>query len=89
MEPTPFRKENDLNQTSMTMVHVNLPGCKAFGFWLESKSNITICSSSCIFGLFFKVQGKTISQSQTNGRTWKRNSNFPETRRIPFLFTDY
>ena len=29
MEPTnhPFRKENDLNQTSMIMFHVNLQGC--------------------------------------------------------------
>ena len=29
MEPTnhPFRKENDLNQTSMTMFHVDLQGC--------------------------------------------------------------
>ena len=29
MEPTnhPFRKENDMNQTSMIMFHVNLPGC--------------------------------------------------------------
>ena len=31
MEPKnhPFRKENDLNQTSMIMFHVNLQGCKA------------------------------------------------------------
>ena len=32
MEPTnhPFRKENDLNQTSMIMFHVNLPGCTTY-----------------------------------------------------------
>ena len=32
MEPTnhPFRKENDLKQTSMIMVHVHLPGCIHF-----------------------------------------------------------
>ena len=32
MEPTnhPFGKENDLNQTSMIMFHVNLQGCSQF-----------------------------------------------------------
>ena len=32
MEPTnhPFRKENDLNQTSRNMFHVNLQGCNSF-----------------------------------------------------------
>ena len=27
----PFRKENDLNQTSMLMFHVNLQGCRDQG----------------------------------------------------------
>ena len=32
------RKENDLNQSSMIMVHVSLPGCRMYknpGFWIE------------------------------------------------------
>ena len=35
----PFRKENDLNQTSMSMVHVNLQGCIPSNIieWTETK----------------------------------------------------
>ena len=49
MEPTnhPSRKENDLNQTSMIMFHVNLPGsiglpvafCSCFFVWWGEKGN--------------------------------------------------
>ena len=46
MEPTnhPFRKENDLNQTSMIMVHVNLPGCRWL-FGISEPSTVGIPES--------------------------------------------
>ena len=48
----PFRKENDLNQTSMIMFHVNLPGCKvclfffAWGQGWSARQTKTSCATT-------------------------------------------
>ena len=81
MEPTnhPFGRENYLNQTSMIMFHVNLPGCIWVGEW-----NSFGFAKGCVFGFpRYRTKKRSSHLSISNVPMKNKGSGHPKTR----LFT--
>jgi len=71
-----FGKENDLNQTSIIMVHVNLPGCKGHEFFWKFIYNSSYSMELEPTNISHLPTDSQISQGFSHGE-------FPEGR---FLF---